>query len=144
MARHVQAKQNSLGGLFPLGTVLELNCANVKDICLDGFDCLRHRAILWDEASAALVSNNRKIFQHPLCTVDLGHSPTGAHVRRYFLGNACSVITTNKWYEDVKKLPVGDQMWLEANMVVFPVENPLWENPCPVARCGEAFSALQI
>ena len=137
-------KTEFVRGLFPLGTVLELNCANVKDVCLDGFDCLRHRAILWDEASAALVSNNRKIFQHPLCTVDVGHSPTGAHVKRYFLGNACSVITTNKWCEDVAKLPLGDQRWLEANMVVFPVENPLWVNPCPVASCGEAFSALQI
>ena len=52
--------------LFPLGAVLELNCANLKDICLDGFDCLRHRAILWDEASASLVSSNRKIF-NTLC-----------------------------------------------------------------------------
>ena len=49
-------------GLFSLGAVLELNCATLKDICLDGFDCLRHRCILWDEASASLVSNNRKVF----------------------------------------------------------------------------------
>ena len=91
-----------------------------------------------------MVSNNRKICQHPLCTVDLGHSPTGAHVKRYFLGNCCSVITTNKWYEDLKKLPSGDQKWLEANMVVFDVERPLWENPCPLENCTEAFGALQI
>ena len=127
-----------------MGAVLELNCSNLKDICLSGFDCLRHRAILWDEASAALVSNNRKVFQHPLCIVDLGHSPTGAHVQRYFLGNCCSVITTNKWYEDLKKLPAGDQKWLEANMVVFDVERPLWHNPCVVEDCRETFNALQI
>ena len=119
-------KTEFVRGLFALGSVLELNCAGVKDICLDSFDCLRHRAILWDEASASLVSNNRKIFQHPLCTVDLGHSPTGSHVRRYFLGNCCSIITSNKWYEDLKKLSAGDQAWLEANMVVFEVQQPLW------------------
>ena len=122
-------KTEFVRGLFPLGAVLELNCANLKDICLDGFDCLRHRAILWDEAAASLVSNNRKIFQHPLCEVDLGHSPTGAHVKRYFLGNCCSIIATNKWYEDCEKLPAGDQKWLKANMVVFHVEKPLWQSP---------------
>ena len=62
--------------------------------------------------------------------VDLGHSPTGAHVSRFYLGNCCSIITTNKWYEDVEQLPAGDQKWLEANMVVFDVERPLWEKPC--------------
>ena len=55
-------KTEFVRGLFPLGAVLELNCANLKDICLEGFDCLRHQAILWDEASASLVVKNRKIF----------------------------------------------------------------------------------
>ena len=128
-------KTEFVRGLFALGTVLELNCANLKDICLDGFDCLRYRAILWDEASASLVCNNRKVFQHPLCTVDLGHSPTGAHVRRYFLGNCCSIITSNKWYEDLEKLSAGDRQWLEANMVVFEVQQPLWENSCELDGC---------
>ena len=122
-------KTEFVRGLFPLGTVLELNCANLKDVCLDGFDCLKHKAILWDEACAALVSNNRKIFQHPLCMVDLGHSPTGQHVKRYFLGHCCSIITTNKWHEEVKKLSEGDQLWLSANMVVFDVDQPLWLTP---------------
>ena len=137
-------KTEFVRGLFPLGTVLELNCANVKDVCLDGFDCLRHRAILWDEASASLVCNNRKIFQRPLCTVDLGHSPTGAHVKRYFLGNCCSIITTNKWNEDLQKLSVSDQQWLEANMIVFDVQQPLWEMPSEVDSCEEWFSALHL
>ena len=137
-------KTEFVRGLFSLGAVLELNCSNLKDICLDGFDCLKHQAILWDEASASLVSNNRKVFQHPLCEVDLGHSPTGQHVRRYFLGNCCSIITTNKWYEDVEKLTAGDQKWLGANMVVVDVQQPLWENPCPLERCQQAFTAMQI
>ena len=47
--------------LFPLGMVLEVNCANLEDICSDGFDCLRHRAILRDGASASLVGNNSKV-----------------------------------------------------------------------------------
>ena len=119
-------KTEYVRGLFPLGAVFELNCASMKDICLDGFDCLRHRCILWDEAAAGLVARNRKVFQHPLCEVDLGHSPTGQHVKRYFLGNSCSIIATNKWHEDVKLLPSGEQEWLSANAVVFDVEQPLF------------------
>ena len=137
-------KTEFVRGLYSLGAVLELNCSNLKDICLDGFDCLKHRAILWDEASAGLVSNNRKVFQHPLCEVDLGHSPTGQHVWRYFLGNCCSIITTNKWHEDVEKLPEGDQLWLQANTIVMNVEQPLWEHPDQLERCQQAFSALKL
>ena len=122
-------KTEFVRALFPPGAVLELNCANVQDICLEGFNCLRHRAIVWDAASASFVSNNRKVFQHPQCPVDVGHSRTGSHVRRYFLGNCCSVITTDIWTEDFNKLPPCDQMWLQANMVVCNVEQPLWEKP---------------
>ena len=109
-----------------------------------GFDCQRHKVILWDEASASSVSNNRKVFQHPLCEVDLGHSPTGQYVQRYFLGNCCSIITTNKWYDDVKQLPPGDQEWLRINMVVIDVEQPLWEHPDQLVRCMEAFNSLRL
>ena len=90
------------------------------------------------------MSNNRKVFQHPLCEVDLGHSPTGQHVRRFFLGNCCSIITTNKWHEDVKKLPTGDQQWLASNMIVFDVDQPLWESPDPIERCEQRIRALKI
>ena len=79
-----RGKTEFVRGLFALGALLELNCANLQHVCLASFDCLRHKAILWDEASPALVARNRKVFQHPLCEVDLGHSPTGQHVRRFF------------------------------------------------------------
>ena len=65
-------------------------------------------------------------------------------MKRFFLGNCCSVITTNKWYEDLAKLPAGDRAWLEANMVVFDVQQPLWVNPCDLDGCEQAFRALQI
>ena len=77
-------KTEFVRGLFPLGVVLQLNCANLRNICLDGFDCLRYRAILWDEASASLVSNSRKVCQHLLCTVELGRSPNGCACEALF------------------------------------------------------------
>ena len=131
-------KTQFVRSLFPSGTVLELNCANLNRICLDSFECDRHRAILWNEASASLVSSNRRVFKHPLCGVKLGHRKTGQHVRRYFLSHCCSIITTKKWHEDVRKLPACDQQWLLANTVVMDVERPLWESPDQIERCQQA------
>ena len=122
-------KTEFVRGLFPLGAVLELNCAGLQHVCLDGFETMKHRAILWDECSPRLVSNNRKVFQHPQCMVDLGHSPTGQHVKRYFLGHCCSIITTNRWHEDVLGLPISDRNWLLANMVVFDGTQAPWLPP---------------
>ena len=116
-------------GLFPPGVVLELNCAGLKNICLHGFDSLKHKCLLWDEAAPKLVADNRKIFQHPACWVDLGHSPTGQHVVRVFLNDACSILTSNTWLHDVQKLPQDDQAWLRRNVVIFNVTQPLWEPP---------------
>ena len=113
--------------LFPIGGLLELNCSTAKSVCLVGFDAAVHRCILWDEASPRLVTQNRKVFQHPACWIDLGHSPTGQHVVHVFLNDACSVIATNSWSTEVQKLSPEDQEWLAANVVVFNVTQPLWE-----------------
>ena len=112
-----------------MDSVLELNCAGLQHVCLSGFEVLKHRAILWDECPAKLVCDNRKVFQHPQCMVDLGHSPTGQHIARYFLGNCCSIITTNSWHEEMAGLTATEQEWLMSNMVVFGVTQKLWLAP---------------
>ena len=73
-----------------------------------------------------LVLSNRKVFQHQPVMVDLGHSPTGSHVVRVYLGNCCSVITSNSWQDDVRKLSRADQDWFDCNVVLFSVVEPLW------------------
>ena len=125
-------KTEFVRALFHVGSVLELNCAGLSSICLHGFDCQTHKCLLWDEASPKLVADNRKVFQHSICKVDLGHSPTGQHVVNYFLNDCCSVITSNSWHEDAARLSLADQAWLAANMVIFNVSQPLWQQCVPV------------
>ena len=120
-------KTEFVRGLFPVGSVLELNAAGLTSICLHGFDPLVHRCLLWDEASPKLVADNRKVFQHPACWLDLGHSPTGQHVVQVFLNDCCSILTSNSWHMDVRKLPHDAAAWLDQNVVVFDVTKPLWE-----------------
>ena len=115
--------------LWPVGQVLELNCSQLSTPVLNAFDALQHKCILWDEASPKLVCDHRKVFQHQVGYTDLGHSPTGAHVIRIPLGFSCSIITSNSWRASVEKLSNSEKDWLEANVVLFVVESPLWEKP---------------
>ena len=121
-------KTEFVRALFPVGCVLELNCAGLASICLHGFDDLKHECLLWDEASPKLVADSRKVFQHSACKVDLGHSPTGQHVVHYFLNDCCSAITSNSWHEDILRLPVPDQEWLHTSVMLFNVVQPLWQS----------------
>ena len=115
--------------LWSVGQVLELNCSQLSTPVLNAFDALQHKCILWDEASPKLVCDHRKVFQHQVGYTDLGHSPTGAHVIRIPLGFSCSIITSNSWRASVEKLSNSEKDWLEANVVLFVVESPLWEKP---------------
>ncbi len=120
-------KSEFVRSLFPLGAVLELNCAGVKDVCLAAFDAQKHQCIFWDELAVLVVANNRKIFQHPACWVDLGHSPTGSHVAYHWLNDAVSIVASNRWYDDLQSLKsYSDRCWVEANSVVLVVDVPMW------------------
>ena len=79
-------KTEFVRGLFSLGAVFELNCANLKDICLDGFDCLRHRAILWDEASAFFGEQQSQGFPTPAVHGRFGPQPNGRACEALFPG----------------------------------------------------------
>ncbi len=113
--------------LFPIGSVLELNCAGVEVVCLQAFNQREHKCIIWDEISPSLVSSNRKLFQHGACWIDMGHSPTGQHVVRVWLNDCCSICVSNKWREELQRMPLVDATWLEANSIVCDVLSPLWD-----------------
>ena len=115
--------------LFKAHEVLELNCAGLEHICLSSFDPEEHKCILWDELSAHVIARNRKLFQHPACFVDVGHSPTGQFVQHLWLNNAVSIVATNRWHEDIQSTTSeSDRSWFKLNAVVQEVQEPMWEN----------------
>ena len=116
--------------LFEIEAVLELNCAGLKHVCLQDFDALRRRCVLWDEGSPQLVADNRKVFQHPACWIDLGHSPTAQHVMRVWLNDACSIIATNKWEDALAQMIHGGAQWVLENSTGVNVDRPLWLPVC--------------
>ena len=121
-------KTEYVRSLFPVGRVLELNCAGLKHVCLQEFSPSKHSCILWDECSPKLVAANRKLFQHPACWVDMGHSPTGQHVVKVWLNDAVSIIACNAWEDDLRRLSHGDAQWVIHNACVFHVVRPLWQS----------------
>ena len=44
----------------------------------------------------------------------------------------------------MKELPAGDQKWLRADVIVLVVVQALWEQPCELDSCEQAFSAVQM
>lgn len=119
-------KTKYVRSLFKRNEVLELNAANLQCMCIPGFDPEVHRCILWDEARAKLIAENRKVFQMPAAFVDIGHSPTGRDIVHVYLNDAVSIVCSNKWEEDVAALSEGDRAWVEANTIVVTVTTPLW------------------
>lgn len=112
--------------LFKQGEVFELNCASLEHPVLTGFVARQHKCIFWDELSATVVPLHRKVFQHPAAFVDLGHSPTGSHVQRFWLNDSVSIIASNRWAEDLQLLSPSDRDWVCANSVVLDVQERMW------------------
>ena len=111
---------------FQHGAVLELNCSRLELCCLRDFSVLRHKCIMWDEAHPRLVARNRKLFQHPACWLDMNHSPTGQHVWKVWVNDACSILLTNSWEEDLLTLDDAAIAWVRANSMVLTIDRKLF------------------
>lgn len=119
------AKTEFARSIFGTAHTYELNMANSANFCLRKFNPMVHKLILWDEAGPELVSQERKLFQCPACWVDCGQSPTGSHVYRVWLNDACMCIASNKWSQMLKRLLPLDQEWIKNNQVHVMVSESL-------------------
>lgn len=121
-------KTEYVRSLYGPSQTLELNCASCgRNPDLRQHDSLRHRCILFDEASPELVLANKKLFQAPATWVDLGHSPTGRDVYRVFLNEAVLVVCSNGWSGQCALLKCEeDKEWLQKNSVLVIVHGPMY------------------
>ena len=87
-----------------------------------------HKVVLWDEASPALVLENRKFFQCPPCWIDLRHSATGTLVYSVWVNEALFVVATNRWASALEELVSEDREGLKANRVHAHVAQPVWSD----------------
>lgn len=106
---------------------LVVDCGGATQPDLRCFRPLQHTAVVFDEASAAMVVNHRKVFQGTTQEVALGHSGTNIYTYRVWLRNVKLIVTTNRWYEDLAVLQPSDQAWLEQNAIVVQCTQKLYQ-----------------
>ena len=107
------------------GAALEVNCAGVEDPPLRAFSRIKHRLILFDEASTFMVLKNKRLFQAPNTPVIVGSSPTNALAYSVYLGDTLLVVSSNEWERELSAMPVTQRDWLVGNMVFVSVQEKL-------------------
>ena len=111
----------------PAHQTLELNCAAGAEPDLREYDCDKHGAILFDEASPAMVLLQKKLFQAQPAWVQLGSSTTNCHSYKVMLGRVPLIICSNSWLEQTEQLTEADREWITANQVLVTVDAPVWK-----------------
>jgi hypothetical protein len=108
--------------------VLEVNCASCPEPDLREFRPLKHKGILFDEASCQMVLQQKLLFQAPPMPVRLGCSTTNCHAYDVFISGAGLMIASNTWKADLAALKRDeDRQWLVDNSIVVDVgSTPLW------------------
>ena len=102
--------------------VLETNCASTPEPDLREYCPLRHKAVLFDEASPDMVLRQKKLFQAPPCMVELGSSTTNCHCYKVLVYRQRLVICSNKWTQTIEGMTdEADRSWLRLNSFVLNV-----------------------
>ena len=103
--------------LSPSNGCLELDYAGTTSPDLRLFDALRHDMVLFDEATAALVLANKKLFQAIASYVTLASSGTNCHAYRVWMWAKRLIVSSNPWSLGLAQVPSADLDWLVANSV---------------------------
>ena len=112
--------------LFGADHTYETNCSGVLEPDMREYDVLRHRCVVFDEASVHLVLKHKKLFQAPPAKISLGHSATGMYVYRIWVWNVALIVTSNVWTTELEQLAEEDREWLEGNAILIQCSQPLY------------------
>ncbi|CAL1129654.1 unnamed protein product [Cladocopium goreaui] len=112
--------------LFGADHTYETNCSGVLEPDMREYDVLRHRCVVFDEASVHLVLKHKKLFQAPPAEISLGHSATGMYVYRIWVWNVALIVTSNVWTTELEQLAAEDREWLEGNAILIQCSQPLY------------------
>ena len=115
--------------------MLEVNCASVTHPPLREFDRGLRKLALFDEASTALVLQNRRLFQCPNCVVTIGCSPTNNLAYGVYLNDTGLIVATNTWKDELAAIPESEAAWLRVNMVFVDVVKPLFAEQPASSPC---------
>ena len=82
--------------------------------------------VLCDEGSAAMVLRYKKLFQASASYTRLAPSKTNCHSYEVWAHRVKFIVTSNRWWSELQRLPHEDSQWLWNNSVYVHVDHPLW------------------
>lgn len=98
---------------------------------------LEHKAILFDEASCAMVLRKKKLFQAGAHWVSMAQSTTNCYSYTIWAHRKYLVICSNSWTSELARLKPASRAWLQKNSVHVMVTEPLWQEPRVKAEAHE-------
>ena len=108
--------------MYDPGTVLVLNCQDVKEPNLKSFDLQKHQAIIFEEASGAMIVANKMLFQAGVHQVQLGQSATNCNAYKRLLHGVRMIVCTNSFI--TPGMADHDRQWLEQNVFYLQLTEP--------------------
>lgn len=108
---------------------LEINCASGKEPNLRGFDRTKHDAILFDEAPASMILQQRRLFQAPPERVELGTSTTNCHSYKVYVHRIAMIICSNHFQAQLMELNKDEAKWLKENSFYVDPTTRMWLEP---------------
>lgn len=110
--------------LFGRTQTLVCNCQGKEEPNVTKFDRARHKAILYDEATAGMVVKNKQMFQAGVEGTWICESRCQQFARWKWLYQVAMIVSTNVWEYDA--LSSEEAAWLQDNSVVFHVKEKLF------------------
>ena len=107
-------------------SLLEVDCAGADTPDLSSYEFGKHRMVLCDEGSAAMVLRYKKLFQASASFTRLCSSKTNCHAYDVWAHQVKFVITSNRWAKELREMAWEDSEWLWQNSVYVYVDRPLY------------------
>ena len=123
MGKTLYCRSRSLGSP---GSLLEIDCAGADTPDLTSYEFGTHTMVLCDEGSAEMVLRYKKLFQASAAYTRLASSRTNCHAYDVWAHRVRFVITSNRWWPELMRMPAEDAAWLWQNSVYVYVDAPLW------------------
>ena len=96
-------------------SLLEIDRAGADTPDTSGYTFGEHRMVLCDEARAEMVLTYKKLFQASASFTRLGSCKTDCHAYSVWAHRVMFMVTSNRWYMELGKLPSEDSDWLWQN-----------------------------
>jgi hypothetical protein len=102
--------------LYPIGALLQLNCAGVLDPDFREFG-LHHEGVHFDAAQSEMIGKYKVEFQASSAPCTMATLQTNMYEYSQRLYRVHMIICFNRWHEDLQSLSVVDRQWVMDNAI---------------------------